>query len=78
MCWSRKRHPKLLPKEAAVSMKSQVCHAALSYQEGLPGGVSSYEDFVLITKRFWFGSPFCYDLPTDHAEVELTEGLRNP
>lgn len=73
--WSRKGHPKLLPKkEAAVPIKPPICCAALSHQEGLPGGVSSCEDFLLIVKRFWLCSPFCCDLPTNHAEMGLQRG----
>lgn len=62
--WDRKRYHKLLSKkEAAAPIKSPICCAAFSHQEGLPGMKPSCEDVLLIAERFGFDLCFVVASP---------------
>lgn len=81
MHWDRKRYHMVLSKrEGTVPIKSPLCCAAFSHQEGLHSVISSCGDVLLVAKRFWLCSLFCCGLLRDPTELGsgCTEGVGSP
>jgi len=71
--WSRKRHPKLLPKqEAAVPIKPPICCVDLSHQKGLP-----LKTFSTLLRGFGF--VLCFAVTTPQIMQRWTyRGAKKP